>query len=466
MTFSTLTAGSELDLVAGHGRTAHVAGHLGVDVELLEHLGEALDHVVAGLGARLVGRARLEHVVGRERVGDVAGQRELLDAGRDRGVRGRLELAGGVRVDDDGGHLEPGLGLGLDGVLLAALPALAVLQDRAVVGGVAQLEAVEVRVGPTAPDRLGLLRRTGLGVVPVPTEHPVASGREALRHAIKGRRGDHQHAEEGQQHQQRHHDQVGAEQVEQQRGDDEADSSTALTQRSGVAADRLRAPVGDVDESEHAEAERRPADHLASSGSVADRVAHHAPADQDHEQRHQPADLADRAGHDGADELEQPARRTEPDRGGDHDRQAEEEEPSTVATVLGVEVAGGVPDTACGGADTVGDPQPDGGQPPEERVEEPRYRAGPVAHGSRRRPPLRGRSALAVLLLRTPGAVARAASPTFRPGRGRAPAPRSRRGRRTGRHGDHTRALSHQSHAPHGACRIPPVALDRRDRSA
>ena len=85
---------AELDLVAGDGRTPGVAGDLGVDAELLQHLGEPLDDRVAGLRPRLVRRAGLEHVVGRQRVGDVAGQRELLDPLRERRVRRRLELAG------------------------------------------------------------------------------------------------------------------------------------------------------------------------------------------------------------------------------------------------------------------------------------------------------------------------------------------------------------------------------------
>ena len=84
-----LDRGAELDLVAGDRRAAGVAGDLGVDVELLEHLGEPGDDRVGGLGARLVHRAGLEHLVGGQRVGDVAGQRELLDAGRQRGVRRR-----------------------------------------------------------------------------------------------------------------------------------------------------------------------------------------------------------------------------------------------------------------------------------------------------------------------------------------------------------------------------------------
>ena len=54
-----LDRGADLDLVAGDRRTAGVAGDLGVDAELLEHLGEPADHLVAGPGAGLVRRAGL-----------------------------------------------------------------------------------------------------------------------------------------------------------------------------------------------------------------------------------------------------------------------------------------------------------------------------------------------------------------------------------------------------------------------
>ena len=43
-----LDAGAELDLVAGDRRAAGEAGDLGVDLELVEHLGERLDDAVVG----------------------------------------------------------------------------------------------------------------------------------------------------------------------------------------------------------------------------------------------------------------------------------------------------------------------------------------------------------------------------------------------------------------------------------
>ena len=81
--FSTLTP-VPLDLVTGDGRASGVAGDLRVDAELVEHLGQLLHDGIAGLRPRQVRRAGLEGVAVRQRVGDVAGQRELLDPLRQR----------------------------------------------------------------------------------------------------------------------------------------------------------------------------------------------------------------------------------------------------------------------------------------------------------------------------------------------------------------------------------------------
>ena len=74
----------------------------------------------------------------------------------------------------------------------------------------------------------------------------------------------------------------------------------ASAEVGGVAVDRLRVAGGDVDGAEHAEGEGDPADDLTAGRAVALGVAHGAPADPDQHQRDQPADLADRAGHDRA----------------------------------------------------------------------------------------------------------------------------------------------------------------------
>ena len=116
----------------------------------------------------------------------------------------------------------------------------------------------------------------------------------------------------------------------------------AVLQVGGVAGDRLRVAGGDVDDAEHAEPERDPADDLAPGRAVGLGVAQVAPADPDQDQRHQPADLADRAGDDGVDALHQAAGQLPPDGGRDDDREPEQEQADPVAPVLGLEVAGGL----------------------------------------------------------------------------------------------------------------------------
>ena len=83
---------AELDLVAGHRRPAAVAGHLGIDLELPQHLGQPVHDRVAGLGPRLVHAALLQRGGIGQQVLDVAGQLQLLHPLRDRGVRRRLEV--------------------------------------------------------------------------------------------------------------------------------------------------------------------------------------------------------------------------------------------------------------------------------------------------------------------------------------------------------------------------------------
>ena len=139
---------------------------------------------------------------------------------------------------------------------------------------------------------------------------------------------------------QRHHDVRRAEQVEEQAGDDVADRAAALLERAGVAERGLRVAGGDVDDAEHAEGQREPADELTTRRAVALGVAHVAHADDGQHDRHQPADLADRAGHDRADGLGGTAGQLPPHGRGRDDTQADQQEADAVATVLGVELAG------------------------------------------------------------------------------------------------------------------------------
>ncbi len=66
-----LDAGSELDLVAGDGRAPGAAGDRGVDLELLQHLRDRLDHPVVGCTAALRRVARRQQIQRRQRVGTI-----------------------------------------------------------------------------------------------------------------------------------------------------------------------------------------------------------------------------------------------------------------------------------------------------------------------------------------------------------------------------------------------------------
>ena len=139
VTRSTLTAGAQLDLVPGHGRAAAEAGDLRVDVELVEDAGERLDDAVVRRAARLGRRAGGQEVGRRQRVGDVAGERELLHAlrelvGRRRLRRGRRRQRDlGLRRPDRrdrvpaggrGGHARGGLGVRLGDAVRRGVRAL------------------------------------------------------------------------------------------------------------------------------------------------------------------------------------------------------------------------------------------------------------------------------------------------------------------------------------------------------
>ena len=335
-------------------------------------------------------------------------------------------------------------GCGVRAVALRLATAdLAVLQDGAVVRRVAPRarRRAHSRAGggsgwagcPRGRGRVRLRR--------LPAEQAVAQRRQLDRHLVDGRRGDDQHAEERDEGEQRHDDVRRAEQVEQQAGDDVADRAAALLERAGVAEGRLRVAGRDVDDAEDAEGQRQPADELTSRRAVALGVAHVAHPDDGQHDRDQPADLADRAGHDRANGLGGAARQLPPRGRGRDDTQADQQEADAVATVLGVELAGGAADASGDRPDAVGDRQPGRGDAAAQEREEAEDRTRAAAHGARSGPARRRASTAAGRLacwLRTAGSGARAALRRALGGSsgGRAPAPRPRRGRRPGRHAD------------------------------
>ena len=291
-----------------------------------------------------------------------------------------------------------GVGQGVGGartgevqVDLGVLPATAALADLATLEAVlVQHRAVVRRVPHLGVDLLGrTAAAAALGrgvlvervlVVGLVAHDPLGELAHARRDLVDGRGGDHEHPEDRDQEQQRDHDVRRLEQVEQELGDHEPDGATGLLQRTGVAELGGGRAVGDVHDAEHAEHQRAPADHLAAGRAVAVGVAQVAPGDEDEQQGDEPREQADRPGHDGAGEVADAPGELPPHGGGDHDGQAEQEQAGAVATVLGLEVAGGVADAAHSPADGVGEAQPRGHQDAREGDEDGGDRSGAAAH--------------------------------------------------------------------------------------
>ena len=220
----------------------------------------------------------------RQRVGDVAGQRELLDPRRAAAcaAAARARSSAGSSAWSDVRRVGR---VGASG-FAAALAELAVLEHRGVVGagrpcrGRRRRHRADAAARPAARERRRSSSSADLGLGRRAAEQRGRGAREPGRAPGRpGVRGDHQHAEDGEQHQQRHDDDGAAQQVHEQRGDHEADA-----RRRPAAGPRCRRgagcghAVGDVHDAEHAEQQRRPADDLAAGGAVALGVAQVAPA--------------------------------------------------------------------------------------------------------------------------------------------------------------------------------------------
>ncbi len=402
-----LHTGAELDLVAGDGRAAHVAGDGRVDVELLEHRHQAFDHLVVAGGLQLRRRTELEDRLGRQLVAarghPVQAQLGRLDdrrhprrgrvgtgrleyprsAGR-RGVgvgdgsrqrrrgrhRGRRGERGG-RVGSAGrethsvvgvvgkrlttaGPAEPGCGL--INVGIGVRGTVAQVQCGGVRGGRRRL--VPTRVGR----RMALVRRLAtVSANPVPgVEHPVG-------HIADGGAGEQQQPESSEQHQHQHRRDHGQARV--QRCADEPAQDTA---RRGPDGGRVHVEAGhphDVQDADHTERDGQAAEDPPSPVSRIGKGAHQDDSDDEQQDGHDHrgaahpdpdglvGDVAHRPGpgEPGADRGDQG--------GGD------ETETETVATVGGVHIAGGGRSAAHGagqGADPLGQRPPHRGDRPTE----------------------------------------------------------------------------------------------------
>ncbi len=252
----------------------------------------------------------------------------------------------------------------LDGLLAVPLGDLAAFEHRRVVGLDRRLAVVVQRslrpaLLPAEPhgvirsrgDRRGICRELST------TKQYVECRPDAQRDRVDRRTGDYQCAEDREQHQERRCD-VLREQVGQERRHDVPDRAAGLLQAPGVRVSRPRDAVGDVHQAEHAEGDRRPADHLASGRAVAVRVTQGAEGDEQKHQRDGPAEHADAAADHGPYCVADRAGQLPPDRGGHDDGQADQGEAGTVAAVRRIEVPRAVADAADHAADQMRDPDP------------------------------------------------------------------------------------------------------------
>jgi hypothetical protein len=106
----------------------------------------------------------------------------------------------------------------------------------------------------------------------------------------------------------------------------------------------------------------------------------------DQGQRDDQPDAAERAGHDGVQDVARPATQPPPLDGGDHEGEAEQGQPDAVATVGGIELTGAGADPAGDAADQVGDAEPAGLQEPADAVVDPDRQSLAARRAARRRP--------------------------------------------------------------------------------
>ncbi len=147
-----------------------------------------------------------------------------------------------------------------------------------------------------------------------------------------------------------------------QRGDHEADRAAGLLERSvvsprcgwGMPLAMCTSP-STPNSSAAQPITCRPAGPLLSGSRRLRQATKHSSSGTNH------AEQPDRPGHHRAGEVADSPGQLPPHGGGDHDGEADQEQPGTVAAVLGVEVAGGVADLAHARAEHVRHAEPHGG---------------------------------------------------------------------------------------------------------
>ena len=297
-----LHRGAELDLVAGDRRAARVAGDGGVDLELLEHLGEPLDDLVGRRrSAPCAGvPSRSTRAVG-ERVDDVARERELLGADRATAPSAASSASRVLRLVGAGSARRRSVDRDLAVVVRAVdervLERLVV--DRATVRGW-RLRFIGLRCGRPrsglcgrAPCRGRSRMRSGTACsgVPVTTRTPNSDD----QHQQRARRRTRLLSRSTR----------IAENRKPDRSPGLADGGLSLGR--GTPCARWTRP-------EDAAADGGPADDLAPGRAVAVGVAQGAPGDDGQQDRHGPGQQADAAGGDAADAVADAAGDLPPDR--------------------------------------------------------------------------------------------------------------------------------------------------------
>ena len=275
-----------------------------------------------------------------------------------------------------------------------------------------------------------------LAIIFVLTEHAGAAAEVLarlfypVRYSVQWRAGDDQDAEPGHQGQHRRGD-VRGQRLGQRGGDDEADQA-ARVPHGHLTVGRSGCAVGDVQQPEHPDGQRAPADSHPPGLSVVLRVAKVAPGQHPGQQRRQPCGGPGGAVHEGGDRVADQVVHAPPDTGGQHERDGQPEQPNPVPAVVGIQVAGAAPDPPGGEADGIGRHHPSGSDCVADPADQDQDRvpgpggsrataAGPAAPGRRAAGP----------------AVAFAVGPGLRLGRaaGRGRASRGRRRLSAGRAG-------------------------------
>ena len=362
------------------------------------------------LDARLVRAAGLEDLVVGQRVGDVAGQRELLDPGGQRRVRRRRSSLAGVVGDSAVGR--PAVDVDPAVLLAAALAELALDHDRGVVGRVALgrgRRPVEVRADPAhgaaarAAGCRGASSSGRRGDGPAAGRAAAAAGPGSGRPASRSRRAPRRALSRTKSGTTTYG--VCSRSI----ASEPTTKPTAPPASGGPRCRRSgRRPLARWTSPRTPKSSApqpitwRPAGPVRSGLRMVAAPTTKSTSGTNH------AEQADRAVDDRAGALPHPAGQPPPHRGGDDDGQGDEEEADPVAAVLRLELARGVADPAYGRADGVRDAEPEVRDGPGERQEEPRDRPSPAADGP-------GRGTLAGALLDAEPARLRVLAAGFRP---------------------------------------------------